>query len=338
VNDAARIDIEVVKSRVDIVALVGERVELRRSGVQFVGLCPFHTERTPSFYVHPERGFYCHGCGARGDAIDFVRLVEGVTFEEAVATLAGTGSAAPRCAPRRAEPSTPPVRDAGALWARLAEHDELGEHYLAGRGLLYRDPEVLRFNVPGQTGDSWFDEKARAGYRVAFAVRGPGGNVQTISLRHVGPGTAQDGKKTLVLPGLSTKGAAICSPEIQLLTSGDPEFVADRVLVCEGGTSWLGAAALFAQASADFGSAPTWPLGAIGVSQAAGVVTAFAAVLRWRTVFVGLDADEAGRKAAPEVEEAARKAGARDVIRAEAPGAKDWAELCLRWQRESANA
>src|ERR1035437_4967350 len=120
-------------------------VELRRSGAQFTGLCPLHgPEKTPSFFVHPERGFFCHGCGAHGDALDFIRLVDGVSLEEAIATLAGTGSSAPRRAPRATAPSTAPVRDAAGLFSRLAVHDDAGEEYLTRRGLLYRDPEVMR--------------------------------------------------------------------------------------------------------------------------------------------------------------------------------------------------
>jgi hypothetical protein len=321
------IDFASIRERVDLVELViSHGVELRKSGAQFVGLCPFHGEKTPSFFVHPERGFFCHGCGAKGDALDFLRLVDGLTLEEALERLdQGTRTPKPRPAPVLV--GTEPRVDAGALWTRLPEHDEQGEAYLAGRGLLYRDPHVLRFNV-GDSGDWWLDEKAREGYRVAFAVRGPGGNVQTISTRYVLPGNLPGGNKTLSLLGCSTKGAAIVSPGIEQLRGGDPEFAADRVLVVEGGTSWLGASALFAQASADFGSAAAWPLAAIGVSQAAGAVAEFAAVIRWRTVLVGLDADAPGRAAVPAVEEAARRAGARDVIRAEPPmGAKDWAEL-----------
>lgn len=326
------VDFTAIRERVDLVELVAARVELRKSGSQFVGLCPFHTERTPSFYVHPERGFYCHGCGAKGDALDFLRLVDGLTLEEALERL-DHGTPAPGRRPARAPVRTEPTRDAAALWARLALRDDAGEAYLAGRGLLYRDPDVLRFNV-GDSGDWWLDERAREGYHCAFAVRNSLGQVQTLSLRRV---TEEEPKK-LSLAGCPTSGAAIVSPGIEQLAGGNPEFAADRVLVLEGGTSWLGASALFSQASADYGSAPAWPLGAIGVSQAAGVVSAFAAVVHWRTVLVGLDADGAGRAAVPDVDEAARKAGARAVIRAEAPGAKDWAELCLSWQKERASA
>jgi DNA primase len=81
--------LERLKQAVDMVELVGARTDLRRSGARWVGLCPFHDERTPSFSVSAERGLYhCFGCGASGDAISFVRQTEALDFAEAVEFLA----------------------------------------------------------------------------------------------------------------------------------------------------------------------------------------------------------------------------------------------------------
>jgi DNA primase len=81
--------IAAVKERADIVALIGETVALKRAGRTFKGLCPFHKEKTPSFNVNPERGyFHCFGCGEKGSAIDFVIKLEGHSFPEAVRILA----------------------------------------------------------------------------------------------------------------------------------------------------------------------------------------------------------------------------------------------------------
>lgn len=72
----------------DLVALVGEHVALRQQGRRWVGLCPFHAEKTPSFSVNPEQGlYYCFGCRASGDAITFVRDLERLDFVEAVRLL-----------------------------------------------------------------------------------------------------------------------------------------------------------------------------------------------------------------------------------------------------------
>ncbi len=78
-----------IRERTDLVALVKDHVELKRSGSSYRGLCPFHSEKTPSFYVHPDRGFFhCFGCQASGDAIAFVMRLEGLSFVEALRTLA----------------------------------------------------------------------------------------------------------------------------------------------------------------------------------------------------------------------------------------------------------
>ncbi|HLI54760.1 MAG TPA: DNA primase [Acidimicrobiales bacterium] len=82
-------DIARVRESTDFVAVVGEHLALRRVGSRWVGLCPFHTEKTPSLSVNGELGlYYCFGCGARGDAITFVREVEQLDFVEAVEKLA----------------------------------------------------------------------------------------------------------------------------------------------------------------------------------------------------------------------------------------------------------
>jgi DNA primase len=78
-----------IRESVDLVALISEYVPLRRSGARFVGLCPFHQEKSPSFGVSRGKSFYyCFGCQASGDAITFVRHVEGLGFMEAVEKLA----------------------------------------------------------------------------------------------------------------------------------------------------------------------------------------------------------------------------------------------------------
>jgi DNA primase len=84
-------------SRVDIVDVVGRHVELKRGGANFMGLCPFHGEKSPSFSVSPSKQFYyCFGCGASGDAIRFLSEHLGLSFVEAVRDLAqGVGIAVP---------------------------------------------------------------------------------------------------------------------------------------------------------------------------------------------------------------------------------------------------
>lgn len=81
--------VEQLKSSIDIVSVVGEYVRLRKAGTRHVGLCPFHTEKSPSFGVHPTHQFFkCFGCGAGGDVIKFVMEIEGLSFYEALQHLA----------------------------------------------------------------------------------------------------------------------------------------------------------------------------------------------------------------------------------------------------------
>src|SRR5258708_29204572 len=78
-----------LKSHVDIVQIVQERVPLRKSGATWKGLWPLRGEKTPSFHVNGEKGFFhCFGCGVGGDVIKFVELNEKVSFPEAVRQLA----------------------------------------------------------------------------------------------------------------------------------------------------------------------------------------------------------------------------------------------------------
>ena len=81
--------VDEVRARADIVEIVGEAVQLKRSGKDFKANCPFHEERTPSFYVVPAKGFYkCFGCGESGDVFAFVMKRQGLDFVEAVKYVA----------------------------------------------------------------------------------------------------------------------------------------------------------------------------------------------------------------------------------------------------------
>lgn len=80
---------EEIRQTADIVEVVGDYVKLKKSGSGFVGLCPFHSENTPSFHVTPQLGIYkCFGCGESGDVFSFVMAMEGVSFPESLRSLA----------------------------------------------------------------------------------------------------------------------------------------------------------------------------------------------------------------------------------------------------------
>ena len=81
--------IEELTRRTDITELIGSYVQLKRKGRLYGGLCPFHSEKSPSFYVYPDtQSFYCFGCGAGGDAITFTKKINSIDYPEAVKLLA----------------------------------------------------------------------------------------------------------------------------------------------------------------------------------------------------------------------------------------------------------
>jgi DNA primase len=78
-----------IKNKNNLLDLISCYVTLKKSGKSYQGLCPFHSERTPSFSVNPEKGlWYCFGCSSGGDIFDFLKKVENLSFFEAVTSLA----------------------------------------------------------------------------------------------------------------------------------------------------------------------------------------------------------------------------------------------------------
>ena len=117
--------IDDLKTQADIVQVVQEVVSLRRAGASHKGLCPFHTEKTPSFHVNGDRAyFHCFGCGTGGDVIKFVQLNEHLTFPDAVLALAKRFGVQPPV-------SDDPARDAAAETERetLLKLHELARDY-----------------------------------------------------------------------------------------------------------------------------------------------------------------------------------------------------------------
>jgi DNA primase len=142
-----------LRARTPLAALIGRRVKLARSGRQMKGCCPFHGEKTPSFYVY-EDGYHCFGCGAHGDAISFVMQTQGASFPEAVQSLASeAGLDLPKSTPsaqaaERARLDLHAVLDAAATYYQrrlLGAEGTLARTYLQERGLT---PETIaRFGL-----------------------------------------------------------------------------------------------------------------------------------------------------------------------------------------------
>src|SRR5437899_12967965 len=90
-------DVARVREATDLAALAGEHIALKRVGRRFTGLCPFHTEKTPSFSVNPELGvYYCFGCPHTGDPTTFHRALQHPDFDEHVHRHAATPAPPPR--------------------------------------------------------------------------------------------------------------------------------------------------------------------------------------------------------------------------------------------------
>ncbi len=139
-------EIEEVKSRLDIAEVVGQYVQLQKAGRSLKGLCPFHTEKTPSFIVTPERQtWHCFGaCGTGGDVISFVMKKEGLDFPEALKSLADrAGVKLPERTTTRADTRKYErlyaANEAAAIWFRqlLTEGDAASgvRAYLEQRGI-----------------------------------------------------------------------------------------------------------------------------------------------------------------------------------------------------------
>jgi DNA primase len=142
-----------LRVRTPLAGLIGRRVRLARSGKQWKGCCPFHGEKSPSFYVYDD-GYHCFGCGAHGDAISFVMQSQGLSFMEAVSQLAAeAGLDVPKPTPEAAEAERRRLDVVGVLQAvqahyqrRLAMPDaRAARDYLAGRGLT--EETIARFGL-----------------------------------------------------------------------------------------------------------------------------------------------------------------------------------------------
>ena len=137
-----------IRDAADIVQVIGQHVQLRRAGRNWKGLCPFHGEKTPSFNVSPDKGFFhCFGCQKHGDVFDFVMELEGKSFVEAAEQLAGRfGIVVPRIEEspelRRARGERVAMLDINKLATQFfrevladAKRGEAGRAYLEKRGV-----------------------------------------------------------------------------------------------------------------------------------------------------------------------------------------------------------
>lgn len=170
-----------IHARVDIAAFIGAYVPLRKRGNDLVGLCPFHSEKTPSFHVHPDKGFFkCFGCGAGGDVITFAQRIENVPFGDAVRMLAQKSGVElepedPRTTRMRSEREA--IYDANRLAAAYFERmlqspgAERAREYCRTRELT--EASIAKFHI-GYAPDTWSgltDDLRRNGVDLELAAK-----------------------------------------------------------------------------------------------------------------------------------------------------------------------
>lgn len=331
---------ERIRERLDIVEVIGELVALKPAGRgQFKGLCPFHQEKTPSFHVHQERGFYyCFGCQAKGDIFDFVMQTQGVGFQEALQLLGQrAGIAVTPAPPGESRRDLYAVNRLALEFfrAQLAQHPE-AQRYLAQRRLSA--DSIAAFEL-GYAPDSWEallkhaltrgvseQELLKAGLiresesgrrydyfrqRIIFPIKDALGRVVGFSGRVLGEGhpkylntpETELFKKAELLYGLELAKSAIRARGECIVVEGYMDVIALHQTGFTHAVAALGASLSEAQAA---------QLGRLGVER----------------LYLAFDADEAGQRAV--LSGLAQSVGRQFLVRAVAlPHGKDPAEAVL---------
>lgn len=165
-------DIEEIRNRADLAEIVSDYVKLKRAGRRLKGLCPFHTEKTPSFFVDPEKQLYhCFGCGAGGDVFSFVMEMEKMQFAEAVEYLASRiGYQLTRVSGRKTE-GRQRLYDLMELSARLfrsylwkSDEGRKAIEYLENRGFSKETIREFEIGLSLSAGDSLTKKLLKEGY------------------------------------------------------------------------------------------------------------------------------------------------------------------------------
>jgi DNA primase len=312
--------LEEIRSRVDLVDLVGQFVNLKRAGENWKALCPFHAEKTPSFMVNPKKGiFHCFGCGVGGDAFGFLMRQDRLSFPEAVRALAQrAGVALPSERPTAADGQREALLKAmalaaefyqDALWTRpegegarryldsrgvaveMARRFGLGyapegwDHLLAFmKGHAVSEEQLVQVGLvlPRQTGSGWYD---RFRGRLLFPIRDVQGRVIAFGGRTMGteePKYLNSPETPLYVKGQTLYALDLAKPAIR---------EKNRALIVEGYVDCLMAHQHgFSETVAALGTAFTSSQLALLRRYCDEVITFF-------------DADAAGRKATQRAEE-----------------------------------
>lgn len=291
------VDIEAVRAAHPLSSIIGRSVKLQRAGREFKACCPFHEDRSPSFFVNDEKDFYhCFGCGAHGDVLDFVQAVEGVGLVEAAERL-GAGIVSAVAARPRLEPETEraTIERARAIWQAAGPAAGTAcEAYLNGRGIRSPIPASIRFaRLPyGRRSEALPALVAL----VQSATREPCG-IQRTYLKGDGSGKADVPAPKLSLGRIRGGAIRLAAPASELVVS---EGLEDSLSVQQELLR------------------PTWA--AAGASMLPGMV--FPGLVR--SVVIAADGDEAGERAARKAADTFAERGLGVRIMRPEPGFKDF--------------
>ena len=222
--------VELIRERADLVEVIGETVVLRRTGRNYLGLCPFHGEKSPSFNVNPEkRIFRCFGCGEGGDVFSFLMKHRGIGFREALVSLGERYGI-----PVESSPGEDAVADlrtrirraneyATAYFREMLHHPEMGRSaraYLEGRGLqaAMLDRFSIGFAPPGWDGLRKFLREQRIDTEVAEEAG-------LLKARKGGEGHYDAFRNRIIFPIQSEGGQVIAFGARAIEAGDDPKYL-----------------------------------------------------------------------------------------------------------------
>ena len=211
---------EEIRARISLKELVGRYVELKPAGRgRYKGLCPFHKEKTPSFYVDEEKGlFYCFGCKAGGDVFSFLEKIEGLTFAEALERLAAEAGVELPERPREKKDKDLYQINALALAFFRRELGERARRYLEGRGIRPTYVEAFQLGYAPSGWDRLTQYLAREGIPLEKAV--------TAGVLAEREGRIYDRfRDRLVVPILDASGRVVAFSGRTLDPEGQPKYL-----------------------------------------------------------------------------------------------------------------
>jgi len=192
--------LEEIKNSIDIVELISEYVHLKKSGQNWKGLCPFHTEKTPSFMVSPAKQiFHCFGCGAGGDIFTFLTRYETLTFPEALSVLAKKAGVTLKVSKGSAKQAGEKEvllnmhRDASDFFRQNLTRNPKAAAYLSDRGIDKENLEAFAVGFAPKSWNALLNYLTRKGYKpeniktAGLAVQGNKGHYDTFRERIMFP-------------------------------------------------------------------------------------------------------------------------------------------------------